>query len=78
MELSSDHLMNISRVIVDERFTVSPSLRHDIALLKLAGTHSDLPHICIDTDVAEPTDLCYTAGWGSVDGRGNTHNNFIP
>ena len=70
--------MNISRVIVDERFTVSPSLRHDIALLKLAGTHSDLPHICIDTDVAEPTDLCYTAGWGSVDGRGNTLNNFIP
>jgi len=62
-------LMNVSRVIVNERFSVTPSLRHDIALLKLGRGFADLPHICMETGTAMSSDLCYTAGWGSVDGR---------
>lgn len=70
VNLNQSNTYNISRVIVHESFTLTPTLRHDLALFRLSGDYRALPTLCVDDTAASSYDLCYTAGWGSVDGTG--------
>lgn len=75
---SYSNLVNVSKVIIHKDFAHNPSLRDDIAILKLS-TDIDYPAICLDGMAAPDThSLCYVAGWGSVDGKGIIHSIDLP
>ena len=71
----SQTLYNVSKVIVHPQFTSAPTLRHDLALLKL-NSDLDIAPICLSEGNARTSAVCYTVGWGSVDGRGTINPIF--
>lgn len=64
------NMMNVSKIIVHNGFSNSPALRNDIALFKL-DSNFIYPSICLNKQQPSgDNNLCYVAGWGSVDGTG--------
>lgn len=61
--------LNVTKVVLHQDFSNSPTLLHDIALFKL-GSELSYPRVCMDDSPSTTSELCYVAGWGSVDGKG--------
>ncbi|XP_067928262.1 MAM and LDL-receptor class A domain-containing protein 1-like [Watersipora subatra] len=64
---TSSSRRNISKVIIHSGFSNVPTLKNDLALIKLAA-HVEYPSVCLFSE-EHIEGLCYTAGWGSVDGK---------
>lgn len=70
---TNKNFWSVSRVIIHPSFSLTPTLRHDIAVFKVAS-NLDYPSICLNKEASNKDDLCYVAGWGSVDNTGRKYN----